>query len=106
MLCFRKAIYVGKKVRTETELDKFPVSISAAAVELARRCLGNLENKTVMVIGAGEMSELTTRYLMQNGVKSVIVSNRSYDKALLLAESLQGRAIRLSDLPDFCLKQT
>lgn len=96
---FQKAIYVGKRVRTETELDKFPVSISAAAVELARRCLGSLENKTVMVIGAGEMSELTTRYLMQNGVNSVIVSNRSYDKALLLAESLQGRAIRLIDLP-------
>ncbi|HQA07466.1 MAG TPA: glutamyl-tRNA reductase [Syntrophomonadaceae bacterium] len=97
---FQKAIYVGKRVRTETGLDKYPISISAAAVELARRCLGSLENKTVMVIGAGEMSELTTRYLMQNGVKSVIVSNRSYDKALLLAESLQGRAIRLTDLPD------
>jgi len=96
---FQKAIYVGKRVRTETGLDKYPVSISAAAVELARRCLGSLDNKTVVVVGAGEMSELTTRYLMQNGVKSVIVSNRSYDKAVLLAESLQGRAIRLTELP-------
>lgn len=102
---FQRAIYVGKKVRTETGLDKYPISISAAAVELARRCLGSLEDKTVMVVGAGEMSELTTRYLMQHGVKSVIVSNRSYDKAVLLAESLQGKAIRLDDLPDM-LPQT
>lgn len=101
---FQKAIYVGKKVRTETGLDKFPISISAAAVELARRSLGSLDNKTVMVVGAGEMSELTTRYLMQNGVNSVIVSNRSYDKACMLAESLQGRAIRLSDLPNMLLE--
>lgn len=97
---FQKAIYVGKRVRTETELDKYPVSISAAAVELARRSLGDLKNKTVMVVGAGEMSELTARYLMKNGVQSVVVSNRSYDKALQLAESLHGQAIRLSELPD------
>ncbi|HAA09265.1 MAG: glutamyl-tRNA reductase [Syntrophomonadaceae bacterium] len=96
---FQKAIYVGKRVRTETELDKYPTSISAAAVELARRSLGDLQDKTVMVVGAGEMSELATRYLMHNGVRSVIVSNRSYDKALSLADSLQGRAIRLDDLP-------
>ena len=65
---FQKAIYVGKRVRTETELDKYPTSISAAAVELARRSLGDLQDKTVMVVGAGEMSELATRYLMHNGV--------------------------------------
>jgi len=102
---FQKAIYVGKRVRTETELDKYPISISASAVELARRSLGDLQDKTVMVVGAGDMSELTTRYLMQNGVQSVIVSNRSYDKAVSLANSLQGKAIRLDDLPDM-LPQT
>lgn len=102
---FQKAIYVGKRVRTETELDKYPISISAAAVELAKNTLGNLQDKTIMVVGAGEMSELTTRCLMQNGVKSVIVSNRSYDKAQVIAESLQGRAIRLDELPQL-LPQT
>ena len=79
---FQKALYVGKKVRTETEIDSHPLSISSAAVEMARNVLGDLHGKTVMVVGAGEMSELTTRYLMQHGVQSVIVSNRSYDKAI------------------------
>ena len=97
---FQKAIYVGKRVRTETDLDKYPISISAAAVELAKRCLGDLQNKRVMVVGAGEMSELTARYLMKNGVQSVVVSNRSYDKALQLAGSLQGQAIRFNELPE------
>ena len=97
---FQKAIYVGKRVRTETDLDKYPISISAAAVELAKRCLGDLQNKRVMVVGAGEMSELTARYLMKNGVQSVVVSNRSYDKALQMAGSLQGQAIRFNELPE------
>lgn len=97
---FQKAIYVGKRVRTETDMDSYPLSISSAAVELARQVLGELQGKTVLVVGAGEMSELTTRYLMQNGVQSVIVSNRSYEKAQELATRFQGQAIRLDDLPE------
>ena len=96
---FQKALYVGKKVRTETEIDSHPLSISSAAVEMARSVLGDLRGKTVMVVGAGEMSELTTRYLMQHGVQSVIVSNRSYDKALAMAGEFSGRAIRLDEMP-------
>lgn len=91
---FQKAIYVGKKVRTETQINKQPLSVPYAAVELARRNLGSLQGKTVMVIGAGEMSELATRCLMENGVQSVIVSNRSYDKALDMARNFNGRAVR------------
>lgn len=91
---FQKAIYVGKKVRTETQINKQPLSVPYAAVELARRSLGSLQGKTVMVVGAGEMSELTTRCLMENGVQSVIVSNRSYDKAVDMARTFDGRAVR------------
>jgi glutamyl-tRNA reductase len=90
---FQKAIYLGKKVRTETRIDQQPLSVPYAAVELARRILGPLQGKTVMVVGAGEMSELTTHCLMENGVQSVMVSNRSYDKAEAMARTFGGRAV-------------
>lgn len=101
---FQKAIYVGKKVRTDTAIDQHPVSVSYAAVELARNILGNLADKTVMVVGAGEMSELTTRYLMDNGVKSVIVSNRSFQKAVDMAGHFNGRAVRFDQLANELLE--
>lgn len=95
---FQKAINVGKRIRTETDIDRHPVSVSYAAVELARNILGPLDGKTVLVVGAGEMSELTTRCLIANGVNSVIVSNRSYDKAISMAQDLGGRAVRFDEL--------
>ncbi len=96
---FQQAISVGKRVRTETDIDKHPISVSSAAVEMARSQLGDLHGKSVVVVGAGEMSELTTRYLMQYGLSSVIVSNRSYEKALAMAELFSGRAVRFDMLP-------
>jgi glutamyl-tRNA reductase len=95
---FQKALYVGKKVRTETAIDQHPVSVSYAAVELAKKTLGSLEDKTVLVVGAGEIGELTTKYLLLNGVHSVIVSNRSYEKAVEMAADLNGRAVRFDEL--------
>ncbi|MDD4802386.1 MAG: glutamyl-tRNA reductase [Syntrophomonas sp.] len=95
---FQKALHVGKKVRTETAIDQHPVSVSYAAVELAKTTLGWLQDKTVLVVGAGEIAELATRYLMQNGVSSVIVSNRSYDKAVQMAADFNGRAIHFDEL--------
>ena len=95
---FQKALYVGKKVRTETSIDQHPVSVSYAAVELAKKILGSLEDKTVLVVGAGEIGDLTTKYLLQNGVHSVIVSNRSYEKAVEMASLLNGRAVRFDEL--------
>lgn len=97
---FQRAIHVGKKVRTDTNLDRHPVSVSNAAVELARQVLGDLGSKSVLVVGAGEMSEMTTRYLVTQGVNSVIVSNRSYDRALEMARQFGGRAVRFDRLPD------
>jgi len=96
---FQKALYVGKKVRTETAIDQHPASISYAAVELAKNTLGSLEDKTVLVVGAGEIGELTTRYLQSNGVQSVLVSNRSFEKAVEMAADFNGRAVRFDDLP-------
>lgn len=101
---FQKAIHVGKLVRTETSIDRHPVSVSNAAVDLAQRLLGSLTDKTVLVIGAGEMSELTTRCLMSSGVQSVIVSNRSYARAEEMAGQLGGRAVRFDRLPDELLE--
>lgn len=95
---FQRATYVGKKVRTDTGIDNNSVSVSYAAVELAKNELGTLEDKTVLIVGAGEMSELATKYLMQNGIQSVIVSNRSYDRAVNMAESFNGRAVRFDKL--------
>lgn len=95
---FQKALYVGKKVRTDTKIDQHPVSVSYAAVDLAQGRLGLLQDKTVLVVGAGETGELTTRYLMENGVHSVIVSNRSYEKAVQMAALFEGRAVRFDQL--------
>ncbi|NTW04781.1 MAG: glutamyl-tRNA reductase [Peptococcaceae bacterium] len=101
---FHKGISVGKKVRTETGIDKNPVSISYAAVELVRQIYGSLEGLLVLVIGAGKMSELTVKYLMSNGISGVIVSNRSYDKALEMAGKFGGRAVRFSELDEYLTK--
>ncbi len=95
---FQQAITVGKRVRTETGIDQNPVSISYAAVELARSYLDGLEKRSVLIIGAGKMSELTARHLVANGVTGVIVSNRSFDRATALAEQFNGRAVKFSEL--------
>lgn len=95
---FQQALAVGKRVRTETGIDKNPVSISYAAVELARQTLGDLEGREVLIVGAGKMSELTVKHLLSNGVAGVIVSNRSYDRAVELAEQFGGRAVRFDEL--------
>ena len=97
---FQKAIYIGKKVRTETEIDQHSLSVGHVAVQLAGEALGNLADKTVLVIGAGRMGEITARNLMANGVKTVLVSNRSYDKAADMARNLNGRAIRLDQITE------
>lgn len=101
---FQKALFVGKKVRSETAIDQHPVSVSYASVELARSVLGNLEGMNVLVVGAGEAGELATRYLLSNGIKSVAVSNRSFKKSAALASEFGGRAVRMEALADELLK--
>ncbi|MGI5912053.1 MAG: glutamyl-tRNA reductase [Syntrophomonadaceae bacterium] len=95
---FQRAIYIGKKVQTETRINQQLLSVPFAAVQLARKVLGGLQGKTVMVIGAGEMGELTVRSLLDNGVQTVIVSNRSYARAISMAQAFNGRAVRFDQL--------
>ncbi len=87
---FAKAISVGKRVRTETNIAAGAVSISYAAVELAKKIFQSLEDKTVAIIGAGEMSELTARHLVKNNVSQVIVANRTYQRAVDIAKKFNG----------------
>lgn len=95
---FRRAFGVGKRVRSETPIGESAVSISYAAVELAKKVFQDLGGKTVMIVGAGKMSELTARHLKDQGVKQVLVSNRTYDKAVELAKIFNGQAVRFDDI--------
>jgi glutamyl-tRNA reductase len=88
----QKALTVSKRVRNETAIGNSAVSVPTAAVELARQALGTLEDKQVLVLGAGKMSELSARYLMNQGAKSVCVINRTYEHAVELAATLGGSA--------------
>ena len=87
---FTKAFNVGKRIRSETTITTGAVSISYAAVELAKKIFNTLEGKTVAIIGAGEMSELTAKHLVANGVSNVIVANRTYQRAVKVAEKFKG----------------
>jgi glutamyl-tRNA reductase len=88
-----QAFHVAKRVRTETGIASSAVSVSSAAVELARKIFGDLAGRTVLIIGAGEMAELALRHLLDDGVRSVLVANRSYDRAVALAQQFHGRAV-------------
>lgn len=96
----KKAISVAKRVRTETKLAEGAVSISTAAVELAKKIFGELEGKTVMLLGAGEMAELAAQHLLGNGVKHIMVANRTFERAEELALEFKGDAIRFEHFPD------
>lgn len=95
---FRQSFEVGKRVRTETDIGEHAVSISYAAVELAKRVFDSLEGRTVLILGAGKMSELTAKHLVSNGVKTVLVANRTYERAEELARRFCGLAIRYDEL--------
>lgn len=95
---FRQSFEVGKRVRTETAIGESAVSISYAAVELAKKVFDTLEGRTVLVVGAGKMSELTAKHLVSHGVKSVLVANRTWERAVELAEKFEGTAIPYEQL--------
>ena len=89
----QKALTVSKRVRNETTIGNYPVSVPYAAVELADQILGTLEGKNVLLLGAGKMSELSARNLVKRGARSVTVINRTYEHAVELAETLGGVAV-------------
>jgi glutamyl-tRNA reductase len=93
-----QALAVGRRVRRETAIGTTAVSVSYAAVELARKIFGSLNGKTIFVIGAGKMSELAAKHLLRSGASAIFVSNRTYDRAVELAAAFHGTAIRFEEL--------
>ncbi len=95
-----RAFSVAKRVRTETAIASQAVSISYAAVELARKIFGSLQDRSVLIIGAGEMCELAARHLVGHQVASVVVANRTFDRALQLAGQFGGKAIPFENIAE------
>jgi glutamyl-tRNA reductase len=99
-----QAFHVAKRVRTETGIASVPVSIASVAVDLARKIFGDLAGRTVLILGAGEMAELALRHLMDDGVQSILVANRTYERAVALAEQFRGRAVTYDSFQQEMLK--
>jgi glutamyl-tRNA reductase len=96
---FQTSFNVAKKIRTETNIQRGSVSVASVAVELAQKIFEALDQHHVMVIGAGDTSEKTARALLSRGARSVMVSNRSFERAEALAGELGGRAVHFDDWP-------
>ncbi|MEM7385288.1 MAG: glutamyl-tRNA reductase [Verrucomicrobiota bacterium] len=94
---FQKAFHVGKQIRTQTQITRGATSVGAVGVDLAEKIFGNLTKCHILILGAGKMSRRTVQSLQSRGAKSVIVSNRSYDRAVGLAAEVNGRAIRFDE---------
>jgi len=101
---FQHTFSAAKKVRTDTAIGTSPVSVAFAAVRLAQRIFDNLEEQTAILIGAGETIELTARHLYEQGIGELIIANRTYDRAHVLAAQFNGFAISLSELPKHLAK--
>jgi glutamyl-tRNA reductase len=91
---------LAKKIRTETEISGSAVSISFAAVELAKKIFGDLEGKKVLLIGAGEMAELAATYLLHNRVAKIMVANRTFHRAVEVADQFHGETISFEEIGD------
>ena len=97
---FTKAIHVGQVVRNKTKINQGSISIGSAAVDLAEENLGDLQDKNVLVIGAGKMGTLVAKALAEKNLKAIFVANRTYYKAIKLAEELEGEAILFDNLEE------
>ncbi len=98
--CLERAFGVAKRVRTETEIARGAANVSSVAVELAKRVFGKLDGKTVLVVGAGKMSDLAARHLRDDGVEQIRVANRTPERARELAERIGGVAVPWEALDD------
>jgi glutamyl-tRNA reductase len=93
-----KAFSVAKRIRTETGIGSSAVSISYAAVELAKKIFGNLDGKRAMLAGAGEMAELAAQHLLNQGIAEVVVANRTFERAVNMARCFNGKAVAFEEL--------
>jgi glutamyl-tRNA reductase len=94
----QRAFSVAKRVRTETQIGASTVSVASVAADLARKIFGTLNRKTVLLVGAGKMSDLAARHLIQQGAHSMLIANRTFDRALQLAQTFGGQAVRFEEL--------
>ena len=94
---FQRAFGVGKKVRTLTKIQEGNISTGSVAVDMAQRIFGKLKDTKVLLLGAGEISRVTAQSLQSRGAKSILVANRSYDKAVQMASDVGGEALRFDD---------
>ncbi len=97
---FEKALRASKRIRNETGISRNAVSVSYAAVELARKIFGDLKKAKVLLVGAGEMGELASNYLKKIGCQ-IYITNRTYEKALKLSRDLEGSALRFEDMEEY-----
>ena len=98
---FQRTFSIAKKVRTDTAIGENPVSIAFAAVSLAQRIFADVKTSTALLIGAGQTIELVSRHLKENGVKRIIVANRTLERAQILATEIGAEAILLSEISDY-----
>jgi glutamyl-tRNA reductase len=97
---FHRSISVGKKVREKTGISRGRISVGSVGVELARKTLRSLRGKIILILGAGKISELVAAGLANEGAKTIIVSNRTYEKACYLTQTLKGKAIKFDKLEE------
>lgn len=97
---FEEAIKAGKRVRTQTQIGKGAVSISTAAIELAKKIFEELKGKKVLIIGTGKIGELVIKNLYSRGISMVLVANRTFEKAQELAEAFNGQAINFEGITE------
>jgi glutamyl-tRNA reductase len=97
-LCVNKAVHVGVRVRRQTQINRGAVSIGSAAVTLAEKLLGTLRDRHILVVGSGEMGVLVAQALSAKGLTAIYVANRTYDRAVMLADKIGGRAVNFKDL--------
>jgi len=97
---YEKALRTAKRVRTETGIGRNAISVSYVAVELAKRIFGNLADVKVLLVGAGEMAELSAKYLKKLKAH-LFITNRTYERAVELAKDLEGNVLRFEDLADY-----
>ncbi|MGZ4935619.1 MAG: glutamyl-tRNA reductase [Halobacteriota archaeon] len=103
-LAFSKAIQVGKRARTETQINRGSVSVGSAAVDLAEKILGTLDDKVILTIGAGELGTLVAVALAERSLKTMFVSNRTFRRAQTLAQRLDGTAVRFDRIDEYLTK--
>ena len=97
-LCINKAVHTGIRIRRQTQINRGAVSVGSAAVALAEDLLGTLCNRRILIVGSGEMGLLVTQALAAKDLTAIYVANRTYERAVALAEEIGGRAVNFKDL--------